>query len=191
MDSSCHIKTACQGIYSRLKLAMDEKSKRLVLGACADLIGRGGISLMAKISGADRQAVSFAKTQINSLSNEKEDSSSPSNESEMIRFGNKPGAGRKSIVAKEKGIEDSLSDLMEPHAKGAPKGPLTWTCKSCRYLAKELVAQGRAVSHTTVATLLGAMGYKFIAGNKLKEETLVHPNRNTQFKYINDKTALF
>jgi Rhodopirellula transposase DDE domain len=71
-------------------------------------------------------------------------------------------------------------------SRGDPQSPLRWTCKSTRRLAKELTAQGHAVSYTTVAELLKQAGYSLQANRKTREGKS-HPDRDAQFRYLNER----
>jgi Rhodopirellula transposase DDE domain len=62
--------------------------------------------------------------------------------------------------------------------------PLRWTCKSTRNLAAELRRHGFQVSHTSVSSMLHALGYSLHALRKTREGT-DHPDRNAQFEHIN------
>ena len=66
-----------------------------------------------------------------------------------------------------------------------------WTSKSVRHLAAALREQGHSVHFTTVAKLLGLLGYSLQANVKTREGT-AHPDRDAQFEHINAlaKTAL-
>ena len=60
---------------------------------------------------------------------------------------------------------------------------------STRNLADELARQGRAVSHDTVARLLAEeLGYSLQANAKTVEGRQ-HPDRDAQFRYLNDQVA--
>src|SRR2546422_2052114 len=60
-----------------------------------------------------------------------------------------------------------------------------YMCKSVRKLAQELKAQGHQTSHRMVAELLHDLGYS-LQGNQKTLEGSEHPDRNTQFEYLND-----
>jgi hypothetical protein len=73
---------------------------------------------------------------------------------------------------------------------GNPMNPLLWSSKSLRHLASELNEQGHQVSHTTVGTLLEELGYSLQSNRKTRDgET--HPDRNSQFEFINSKAKEF
>jgi hypothetical protein len=83
-----------------------------------------------------------------------------------------------------------LDDLVEPDARGDPMSPLRWTLKSSRRLADALVEMGHKVSHMTVHSLLGDMGYSLQATAKTVEGAQ-HPDRNAQFEHINAQAKAF
>ena len=63
--------------------------------------------------------------------------------------------------------------------------PLVWTTKSTGNLAGELGRAGRPVSADTVATLKDRLGYS-LQGNAKTIEGKQHPDRDAQFRYMND-----
>jgi len=64
--------------------------------------------------------------------------------------------------------------------------PLRWTTKSTRRLASELTRQGHRVSADTVGDLLRAEGFS-LQGNAKTLEGQRHPDRDAQFRYINEQ----
>jgi hypothetical protein len=68
--------------------------------------------------------------------------------------------------------------------------PLRWTTKSTANLAAELTRQGHAVSARTVASLLAGAGYS-LQGNAKTVEGKQHPDRDAQFRYINEAVTAF
>lgn len=83
-------------------------------------------------------------------------------------------------------LPSELEALVEPLTRGDPDSPLRWTSKSTRALAAELAAQDHPVSHEKVAQLLRQMDYS-LQGNRKTEEGSDHPDRDAQFRYINEK----
>src|SRR5207302_8986030 len=67
---------------------------------------------------------------------------------------------------------------------------LLWTNKSTRNLADELARQGYTVSHVTVARCLRELGYSLQTNVKTIEGTQ-HPDRDAQFRYLNDQVRRF
>jgi len=70
--------------------------------------------------------------------------------------------------------------------RGDPVSPLRWTTKSTRVLAAELTRQGHRVSADTVADLLHEEGFS-LQGNAKALEGRQHPDRDAQFRYINEQ----
>jgi len=75
---------------------------------------------------------------------------------------------------------------VEPDVRGDPVSPLRWTTKSTRVLAAELTRQGHRVSADTVADLLHEEGFS-LQGNAKALEGGQHPDRDAQFRYINEQ----
>jgi hypothetical protein len=67
---------------------------------------------------------------------------------------------------------------------------LLWTNKSTRTLADELERHGYSVSHVTVARCLQELGYSLQANVKTIEGTQ-HPDRDAQFRYLNEQIRRF
>ena len=95
------------------------------------------------------------------------------------------GGGRKKITSKYPELTTELEKLIDPSTRGNPESPLRWTCKSARNLAKVLQDNlNYDVSHRTVHNILEDLGYS-LQSNRKKMEGKQHPDRDTQFRYIN------
>lgn len=81
-------------------------------------------------------------------------------------------------------VED-LERSIAPDSRGDPISPLRWTCKSTRHLAEALEQQGFTASHRLVGEMLHHLGYSLQANAK-NLEGKQHPDRDAQFRYIND-----
>ena len=79
---------------------------------------------------------------------------------------------------------------MAPETRGDPESALRWTTKSTSHLADELTEAGHEVSSVTVGRLLKAAGYS-LQGNAKTVEGKQHPDRDAQFRYINEQVAAF
>jgi transposase len=163
--------------FSRVLPLLDERQKRLILGAAASMLGRGGRTAVAEAAGVSRNTVISGAAEI-------EGGAGPS---ERIRA---PGAGRKKAIEKEPNLLVELDDLVSPEARGDPMNPLRWTSKSTYGLADALRARGFEVSATLVGELLHEMGYSLQATAKQKEGSQ-HLDRDAQFRHINDTAVAF
>ena len=68
--------------------------------------------------------------------------------------------------------------------------PLRWTVKSLRSLAGELAGAGHRAGRDTVAGLLHREGFSLQGASRTLEGTR-HPDRDGQFRYINELVAAF
>jgi hypothetical protein len=149
---------------------LDERQRRIVAGAAARSLGRGGIAAVAEASAMSRSTVQRAVGEIDAGV-------------EVSARVRPVGAGRPRVEDAQPGLLVALDDLVEPESRGDPMCPLRWTSKSTRTLAGELRAQGFAVSHVTVGDLLHRMGYSLQAPAK-ENEGAQHPDRDAQFRHI-------
>src|SRR6266581_9200691 len=120
---------------------LDERQRRLLLGAGARVLGHGGIRLVARAAGVREATVALGVTELDSGE-------------EPLGRARRPGGGRKRVADVDPGLRPALLALVEPGARGDPMSPLRWTCKSLRRLAAELTARGHPVSRTVVGALL-------------------------------------
>jgi len=156
---------------------LNEKQKRIVLAAEAKSLGWGGISQVADAARMSRVTLHRALQEIET----KEIIS------DRIR---KAGGGRKGIKQIYPEILEKVEALVEPLTRGDPESPLRWTCKSTRQLAKELARQGYETRNVTIAELLHQLDYSLQANAKTLEGAS-HPDRDSQFNYINEQVKRF
>jgi hypothetical protein len=100
----------------------------------------------------------------------------------------KAGAGPKRRSDTDETLLSDLGRLVDGDTRGDPERPLLWTSKSVRELAKGLRELWHEVSYRTVARLLHELGYSLQANRKTKEGAQ-HPDRDAQFRHINDKVV--
>lgn len=150
---------------------LDERQRRILVGAEARALGRGGIELLATLTGMSRSTVQRASTEVG-------------RGVELTSRIRRRGAGRKRLTEKDRTLLSDLEALVDPHTRGDPESPLRWTAKSTRQLAAALAEKGHQVSQHTVGELLHQLGYSLQSNVKTKEGA-GHPDRDTQFKYIN------
>jgi hypothetical protein len=156
---------------------MDERQRRVVAGAAAEMLGRGGKSAVATASGMSRNTVIKAESEVVS-------GIDPSSRLRVL------GGGDKLLIDKLPGLLEALDELVAPETRGNPMSKLRWTEKSSTKLAAELVTQGFDVSSRTVLRLLHRLGYSLQANAKLNEGTQ-HLDRDAQFRYLNSQASAF
>jgi transposase len=152
---------------------LDERQRRLLLGAEARVLGHGGIRLVAAAAGVREATVSLGVSELES------------GEGPLGRA-RREGGGRRQLAETGPGLVPALLALVEPDERGDPESPLRWTVKSTRTLAGELTRQGHPVSAETVDRLLHQQGFS-LQGNAKTIEGRQHPDRDGQFRYINEQ----
>jgi transposase len=150
---------------------LNEVQRRVVAGAVARGLGRGGKTAVAASSGLSRNTVIKGQAEV-------EAGIEPS---ERLRA---PGAGDKPAIDKQPGLAETLDELVHPDTRGTPMSALRWTLKSTYELARDLQASGFKASAELVRRLLHDMGYSLQAPAK-QNEGASHPDRDGQFGHIN------
>ena len=134
---------------------LDEKARRLALGAVARAAGDGGIGAVAKMTGASWQTVADGAAEL--------ECGQVAPEGRVRR----PGAGRRPLAEADPGLLPALLALVEDSSRGDPESPLLWTTRSAAHLAGELTAQGHRCSPQTAWRLLREQGFSTQANAKV------------------------
>ena len=98
------------------------------------------------------------------------------------------GGRRRRIVDADPGVLEDLDRLADDGERGDPERPLRWCSKSHSRLADGLRSLGHQVCARTVASLLVLAGWSLQANAKTREGSQ-HPDRDAQFRYINEQVA--
>lgn len=162
---------------SELFPILNERQRRLIAASEARDYGRGGVTIVANITGMSRQTIYRGLEELGHIENV-----------DRVRA---EGGGRKKITTAMPSILDILEDILNETTRGDPESPLRWTCKSVRNISESLYDQGITVSHQTVANILHELDYSLQANKKTSEGKEDHPDRDKQFKYINKCAKLF
>src|SRR5262252_7012515 len=96
---------------------LDERQRRLLMGAEARALGHGGIRLVARAAEAREATVSLGVSELESGA-------------EPLGRARRPGGGRKRAAEADPGLVPALLALVEPGERGDPGSPLRWTVKS-------------------------------------------------------------
>jgi hypothetical protein len=181
MDAQAEI--AVREKHNLLDPLFDEQTRRLWAAAEAQVLGRRGVSLVARATGLSRTTIHQGIKDLVELHETK-----ALGKTKRIRAA---GGGRKPIDEYDPTLRQDLERLVDPVTRGDPESPLRWTCKSTRQLAAALVEQGHVVGRQKVADLLAELGYSLQANQKTKEGSANHPDRDQQFNYINEQATAF
>ena len=156
---------------------LNELQRRVVAGAMAEALGRGGKTVVASASGMSRNTVIKAQAEI----------AAGMSPSDRLRA---HGGGDRPLTDKQPGSLEALDELVYPDTRGTPMSLLRWTSKSSTKLADELGRKGFEVSSRTVLRLLHKLRYRLQADAKMVEGAQ-HPDRDRQFRYLNDMATGF
>jgi hypothetical protein len=170
MDSMVTTREMLAAKFAAIFPHLDERQRRLLLGAEARVLGHGGIRLVARAAGVREATVSLGAGELEAGT-------------EPLGRARRPGGGRKRAADLDPGLVPALLVLVEPDERGDPMSPLRWTTKSTRDLADELARQGHKASADTVGDLLRAEGFS-LQGNAKTIEGARHPDRDAQFRFI-------
>ena len=161
--------------FSAVMPTLSERSLRIYAVTEARALGRGGISVVARVSKLARSTISRGLKELQGES----ESAEPS----RIR---RPGGGRTRLIDKDPRLLTDLQSLVEPGTRGDPESRLRWTSKSLRLLSGQLQRMGHSISYRSVGTLLEGVGYSLQANRKMLEGKQ-SPDRNAQFEFINNR----
>ena len=163
--------------WERLSPLMDERLRRLWAGAEAEAAGQ--IAVVERATGLSRTTIRAGRDELRAGVTREE----------VVEV-RRPGGGRPRSEDRDPELWVALERLVDPVTRGDPESALRWTSKSTRKLADELTSQGRPISPQKVGELLHALGYT-LQGTQKTTEGADHPDRNTQFEFINDRAEAF
>ncbi len=167
--------------WLRVLGTLNEMQARVLVAQRAIEEGRGGISRLCRLTGMSRPTIMKGIAELRgAVSLSRADTG-------RIR---RPGGGRKRVEEVDPAIKRALTRILARSTAGDPMSYLKWTNKSTRAMAEELERKGYGVSHVTVARCLHEMDYSLQANVKALEGTQ-HPDRDRQFRYINEQVRTF
>jgi len=153
---------------------LNERDRRLAVGAEAKALGHGGIALVF-------EATKIARTTIVRGMKELE-------EQWVKGRARSIGGGRKPLSVKQPGLIKTLKKLANP--KGNPESPFLHTTESMDHLADEMQKRGYSISSMSAYRILKNEGFALKA-NKKNIEGGKHPDRNAQFEHIEKQSNEF
>ena len=159
--------------------ASNETQKRQFAAVKALELGWGGISTVSNITG---MSITTIRKGIQELRE-----TDKFDDTKRIR---NPGGGRKKIEEKDPSVTDILEEIMNENTAGDPMSLLKWTNKSTYKISNEMKRLGYNLCPNSVARLLKEMDYSLQANIKSKEAG-TGPERDKQFRYINEKVKQF
>src|SRR3954463_629069 len=100
---------------------LDERQRRLLMGAEARILGHGGVRVVARAAGTSETTVRQGVDELEA------------GEAPLGRV-RRRGGGRKKAADVDPGLRPALLALVEPDMRGDPMSALRWTVKSTRTL---------------------------------------------------------
>lgn len=164
--------------YEGLSPVLNEQGLRRFAATEARAYGRGGVSLVSRITGIARSTIGRGIREI--AAKRKLDAG-------RIR---KPGGGRKAKLVQDSTLLRDLRQLVEPATCGDPMRLLLWTSKSLRHLEEALQGLGHSACPHVIADCLRELGYSLQANSKTREGG-GHMDRDAQFQYLADQAKAF
>ena len=125
MPVAVEIEESLAAKFAALFPHLDERQRRLTMGAEARVLGHGGVAVVARAAGVSRVTVTGGVRELEAGD-------------EPLGRTRRSGGGRKSVTTTDPGVRAALLALVEPESRGDPQSPLRWTTKSLRRLADEL-----------------------------------------------------
>lgn len=166
-------------LWLKLLPALNEAQARWYAAQKAIELGHGGIERVHRLTGMSRPTIRKGIREL--LTSDHLDATM------QVR---RPGAGRKRVEVNDPALLRALEKILEETTAGDPMSALKWTAKSVRAIARELTHLGHPVSPDTVDRMLHDLGYSLQVNQKTKEGSN-HPDRDTQFRYINAQVKRF
>ncbi|MBF4135557.1 ISAzo13-like element transposase-related protein [Streptomyces albidoflavus] len=131
----------------RLMPNLNERQRRLALGAVAEGLGRGGVRTVARAARVAESTVSRGVRELDG----------PHLPAGRVR---RAGAGRRPLTERDPGLLPALLGVARSTGpEGTVRSPLEWTTLSVRDLAQALTLLGHPVGPDTVSSLLKAEGF--------------------------------
>jgi len=157
---------------------LNEKQLRQYLASEAEAIGRGGIAIIARISGKARNTIVAGMRE----------NKSGEDATKRIR---REGGGRKSIKTKYPEMPTEIVRIVDDTTFGNPENPLSYTTKSLRKIQQILNDMKYDVGYNVVANILEELGYSLQLNQKMLQVGKEHPDRDQQFQFINHAAKAF
>lgn len=154
--------------HALLSPYLNERQRRLVAAADAQMLGHGGIARVSRVTGMSRTTLHKGLRELTG-------NGTPA---ERVR---RAGGGRKRKTEQAPEVVKALEQLVDPATRGDPMSPLRWTSKSTAKLAEELHQQGFTISARTVARVLQEQGYSLQSNRKTREGTSLIPIGTVSF----------
>ena len=169
-------------VISTMFPLLNEAQRRLLAGSLAKGYGYGGEKIVREYSNFSAPTMSKAAREI-------EDRSYDHVEAGRSR---KIGGGRKSILREQEGLLDFIDSILQENTYGNPMSVISYSSLSMRDIAKTVFdKKGIKISPNIVSNALDELGYSKQKNQKMEQLGEKHPDRDAQFKHINETGMKF
>ena len=161
---------------------LNEAQRRLLAGSMAKGYGYGGEKIVGNYANLSAPTMCKAAHEIEEHSYE------------HIEAGRcrKTGGGRKNVLKKENGLLDFIDSILQENTYGNPMSVISYTSLSMRDIAKAVLEmKGIKISQNIVSNALDELGYSKQKNQKMEQLGEPHPDRDAQFKHINETGARY
>ena len=117
------------GFFDTVLPHLNELQTRVVAGAMAEALGRGGQARVVEASGMSSSTIYKSVAEVRA-------GVEPSDRQRAVGGGDKPA------IDKQPGLLEALDELVHPSTRGTPMSALRWTLKSTYELAADLQSPG-------------------------------------------------
>lgn len=158
---------------------LDEQQRRWYVALEANHVGHGGVRWLSHITGLDEKTIQRGQQELAQELLERPP--------DQIRLA---GGGRLRVEKKNPALEAALQALVLPETAGDPMSEQKWVRSSLQHLSDQLKSIGHLACPKTIGRLLKKLDYSLKANVKRLAGTQ-HPDRNTQFEYLDAQRQLF
>lgn len=188
-NTNDNVDAVIENIYKDVHPFLNERQKRILAGSIAEACGFGGIKKVCAISGLDYKTV---KSGISDKINKPEQWNEYTDEYTSENGIRRKGAGRPGIEKKYPEITEKVKFILENNTFGNPEQVLVWTNLSLRQIVQVLDSEYNIKTNKNVISdILEELGYSKQVNQKMEQVGNQHPNRDEQFKHINNKAQEF
>ncbi len=162
---------------------LSERQRRVLAGSMAKGYGHGGQKLVSKYSELSTTTLCKAVGELENKTNTK---APPAGHARM------PGGGRKRARDKYPELVEIIDRILQENTYGNPMSIISYTCLSLRKIAQRVLEEtGIQISRNIVSRLLEELGYSKQRNQKMEQVGAQHPDRDAQFKHINETGAQY
>ncbi len=163
---------------------LNERERRIFIGACAKYLGRGASVHLNQLTGMSRVTINKGIVDLKDLPIDPKAKPSVNELNETpIRA---PGGGKKSIDESSPETVARILEIVNEQTVGNHMNPLVYTTLSTYNISELLKNEGKKAGPTTVRKILNNAGFSLQQNRKYVEKSAISDDRAPQFDHINE-----